>query len=115
MTVGRVFFFRRLDLNRPAIRVRFHCYESVVSWRSPDALSRERCPFEESVCRVLETAGYARSADRPPAAGAFLACPVQPGAGAFAYSYAFLFGDGGEDRNDGIAKDAGRVKVLLGV
>ena len=46
-------------------------------------------------------------ADRSPAARSFFAGAVQPGARAFADSDAFLFGDGGEDRDDGLTKDAG--------
>jgi len=64
---------------------------------------------------LIPAKNNAGSADRSPGAGALLPRTVQPGAGTFADSDSFLFGDGCEDREDGFTKDSAGIEVLFRV
>ena len=72
-----------------------------------DANLTPRQPFLAKFENLIAAEYEARPADGPPAAGAFLAGTGESGAGPFADSDAFLFGDGGEDGDNGVAKDTG--------
>jgi hypothetical protein len=98
-------------LSRPARLCRPSARPS--SWRAFQGNLTPGKPFLAKLHNLIAAEYQARSADRTPCPRSLFSGAIQPRAGAFADSDAFLFCGGCEDRQDRVTERAATVEVLL--